>query len=1210
MSRARSSTFRTALQVSPERIAAMSDGDLNELMRQLIRVQATKCGSPLEEVRINTEGKAKDQGCDGWSAKPATVDEWLGATDTCWQFKAGTAGQPARLTGEVLKPIPRETLASGGRLVVVASGSTSGKAGEDTRLKVLTSDVTRGGLPPEHVGVIGSERLANWCNQHPAIAAQWAGRPEGLCTLEEWSRSKEHQVPFQTTQAVEAEFSARRADLTPDPAGILHLHILGPPGVGKTRFALELCRAAAWAGEVVYFRQSGDFRLQGLISSAATEPVVRLVVVADEVQAEQLEPLLDSVERADGRIRLITIGHCPSPDRRRIPAFAVRPLDKQAMELVIKGWYPSLPPEHVAFVVRFADGYLKLARLAADAVARDPRTNVIGLLGTDEIRNFLDRMLGPGDRRALYVPAALTRVGWIDEEQEEGEAVSRCLGLDWDDVRATVDRFDREYGIVPRGGRYRYVSPKPLAVYLAVEAWTTYTDHLRSLPSALPTERARDAYYQRIRTMASSPQAKQLGRQELALFSRLEDFEDARAACRWSVLSSVDPELAAQGIVTVLRDMSIDARCQLQGTSRREVVSALTSLTWRSSTFRDATKALALLAEAENETWANNATGEFIARFQIFLGGTAVPFPDRLTVLDELVAEKGTAIASLVVKALAQAVQPYVSRTGGEPASDELPEREWRPSSGREHLECVEAAISRLISIANQRMGALQEDLVGVAKPLSEMLRHTALRNLAAAFLDAVREAYPTTREPLRQVISRIIEGEKAHWKQLPAEELEAIERIHSRFEDSSLSGRLQQYVGQPSWSTQDQPDLLPLAAELVASSHALAEHWAWLTSGDAVEAWRLGVALAAVDPKGGLAAALSSLSGGGRDHRLLCGYVFAQRRNFGDNWYDTWVSSVAEREPILSDLVLEVAWRCGVTEHVAALVSGVLRSKALTPEVVGRLAFGQWAEGLSLGSIQAILRAMVDTANVESAVAVLHDRMTAHPEEAGHWGPLALELVASSTLIRGGHMATFHWKEVATLIMDVHAAEIAAAVFREHADRETETWFAEHSDAATVLLACAEHDPGGTWRAIEPHLWPPGAAYSFSIGFPRGVVERIPWAAVKEWIAEDPGERAPILSNLASPDLATDDTLASRMLGTYGDDQRVASAFFSVFVSGVSWGPTSAHWERLAVDLDAVVTRTGLAQVRRWATRVSHQLRQMAARDREREAEEELGGR
>jgi hypothetical protein len=125
MSKPRPSIFRDALQVSPERIARMSEEELDRLMLQLLRAQAYRCGSPVNEICVNTEGKAKDDGCDGWSATPTTTDPWLGSANTCWQFKAGSAGEPARLAGEVVKPIPSETLVSGDRFVVVASGSTN-----------------------------------------------------------------------------------------------------------------------------------------------------------------------------------------------------------------------------------------------------------------------------------------------------------------------------------------------------------------------------------------------------------------------------------------------------------------------------------------------------------------------------------------------------------------------------------------------------------------------------------------------------------------------------------------------------------------------------------------------------------------------------------------------------------------------------------------------------------------------------------------------------------------------------------------------------------------------------------------------------------------------------------------------------------------------------------------------------------------------------
>jgi hypothetical protein len=258
---------------------------------------------------------------------------------------------------------------------------------------------------------------------------------------------------------VQSELDARRADLDFATGSVYHLHIQGQPGVGKTRFALELCRDAAWRGAVIYIRQAADLRLAELIDGAVADAGVLLTVVADEVQAEQLRPLRDSVGRGRGRVRLITVGNSQTPDPTRIPALLVKPLDPQVMAKVVNGWHTAMPPEHVNFVVRFADGYVRLARLAADAVAHNATMDVRGLLSRDEIRGFLDGMLGAGDRRALHVVAVLASVGWTGDEQDEGKAVARHLGLDWNSVRATVENFQNRLGIAPRGGRYRYISP-------------------------------------------------------------------------------------------------------------------------------------------------------------------------------------------------------------------------------------------------------------------------------------------------------------------------------------------------------------------------------------------------------------------------------------------------------------------------------------------------------------------------------------------------------------------------------------------------------------------------------------------------------------------------------------------------------------------------------------------------------------------------------
>ena len=1002
-------------------------------MRELLLAHGYRCGAAVSKIRVNTERRAKDDGCDGWSPKPSAPDEWLGNAETCWQFKAGSAGQPAKLAGEVTKRGPKETLKAGGRFVVVASGSKAGRPGEKRRLKRLREEAKVAGLPADAIEVLGSERLTTWCNQHPAVAALCTEHPEGLWRLDDWLQSPEHLKPWQSTPQIQQDIRNLRDEPDLSTGSTYHLHIQGPPGVGKTRFVMELCRDADWRREVVYFPQAADLHLSRLLDSAAVAQGVQLVVVADEAQDDQLRRLCDSVDRGNGRIRLITIGHSRTPDPKRIPEYEVRPFEKKRMSGVVEGWFPSMPREYIQFVVRFADGYVRLAWLAACEIERNPSINVGGLLDLPHIRMVLDSMLGPKDRVPLYVVAVLSHIGWREDLSLEGEAVAKHLGQDWIQVCARVENFDRQYGIVPRGGRYRYISPTPLGNYLAREAWSAFPDQLRSLPSVLPTEAAREAYDRRFQAIASNPHTQSFAQRELSFFVSFDDFIAYRDARRWSVLCDAGPDLAAERIRQALSEAELELRERIEGRARREVVSALVRLASRKSSFDDAVTSLALLAEAENETWANNATSEFVVRFRIVLAGTAVPYADRLPVLDELLSKGKPVLSQLVVKALTQVANRYPTLIQSEPFAG-VPEPDWQPTT-QERLTCFVEALGRLTRMAKAGKPELQDDLVKAAGDLTWYLQFDAVRELVVDFYESVRDAYPATREPLRRLIADHLQNERKYKRDLSAAGVEALKELHSRFEDSSLGGRLHQYVGQTTWDPEDEVDLTPLASELIEERGVLVAQWPWLTSGEAGDAWRLGRAIAQVDETGELNEVLPTLQGRGRDLRLLSGFVQKRRKENGDDWFDDWVSAQLKRDPSDTDLLFEVSWRCGATVTTAQLIAETLRQHDLEPAMVGQLGFGGWGGDLPFDSLFEVLHEMSNRGHKATAVAILDYRLLMKPQEMNRWDDLAMELVTDADLIRSERPASGRWSRLADRMVSGHARSITAAILNVQAE-------------------------------------------------------------------------------------------------------------------------------------------------------------------------------
>jgi hypothetical protein len=335
-----------------ELLRALSDAALTEVMKHLIVAEAHLRSGDVSLVSINSEEKAADSGCDGWS--PQTPNsKWLGDRETCWQFKAGKAGEPNRLKKEVAKPTPKATLAKGGRFVVVSSGSVGGNSGRLARLRVLLEQARKLRLPTDQIQVITSEALSNWLDEHPAIAGALRGLPPGYWTMSRWKQDIRHAGEWFPSKSQKSSVSELQQALS-NSGGIVHVHLRGRPGVGKTRLALEACVAASWANDVLYVPQPADADVGQLIDKVA-QSRANLVLVVDEAPPDRLSTWGAATHLANGRIRLLTIGHTGSPDTH-LTELELEPLEREAMLAAIRAWHPEMPIEQHEFISDFSPG--------------------------------------------------------------------------------------------------------------------------------------------------------------------------------------------------------------------------------------------------------------------------------------------------------------------------------------------------------------------------------------------------------------------------------------------------------------------------------------------------------------------------------------------------------------------------------------------------------------------------------------------------------------------------------------------------------------------------------------------------------------------------------------------------------------------------------------------------------------------------------------
>jgi hypothetical protein len=1206
--------------VSPQQIRHLSDVELCKLMNDLLRAEAYRAGADVSKVSVSPEVKAGDGGADAMTPGGAKGNPWLSNVETCWQLKAGSAGQARKLKGEVTKPIPAATLRNGGRFVVVASGAVDGAKGIADRKRQLVADAKQAKVPTDKIEVLTSEQLTNWVNEHVAIAAALAGLPSGFATLQAWARDPRHADPWVPSPALGDQLAHVRATIAFDrPSTRQHLHVFGKPGIGKTRFVLEACRDAAWSKSVLYVSQWAEANIENLLAAVARSGNNRLVLVVDEVPAEQVGSLAFHASSSAEHMRVISIGHHAPPDDNTTEHLEVHRLEDEAMAALIRASHPDMPAEHVDYVIAFADGYTRLARMAAKAVDEEPDLETTDLFRPGgNIAQLMDRMLGPHDRGPLHVVALLASVGWAGTREEEGKAIAAHLGIPWLDVQRRVEEFHRKLGIAPRANDLRYISPAPLGVYLAIDAWQTYPDLVRALPDKLPSEPARRAFFERFEAVAASPRARQFGEEELARFFHWSHFTDDAAVRRWVTLSLANPVIAAANAREALQAASDDDRRTVRHNARRSLVHVLVRLAGFPDAFRDATLALAELAAAENESWANNASAELVARFAVNLSGTATPYMERLELLDEVIAANRPALTALAVTALSRAFRGPEMLVVERPTKNGPSPLPWRPNSDQEYVACILAALDRLEQVVTLEVP--EAAIVHAAERLDMALRDEPVREPVARVFRAAAAAHPAVREPLRRKVHDIASNTRRIWQDRSEGDIASIEALEQDLSDPSDAGQLRELVGHVDWErTED--SLRPLAEKLVRSPDVLWAQWAWLTSGEATGAWDLGLALAKADPSQSLLPRLITATNASGDTRLVAAYVHEVSRGQSAGWISDWLDEREQARDVGVPALFDLTRRIDDSSRGAQRLIRMARADLLPADAAARLAFGPWVLGPSLDALREVLDLLVAAPdNHQALLRMLGSRLRHHPNDLVGLEDLALRLACDSANLLADTSPSYHWDRIAKLLAPKHPGKIASTVFEAITHTPSSAnkiddgnkpmrarFFLEHSLARTTLDACIRADASAVWTALEPHLADEREAALFSIGFPSGILEAMPRQAVLDWIEAEPSKRGPRIANLTAKICTSDTTLAATLLDRWGTIHRLREQFFSAFISGGWSGDASAHWAQLAIQADELARQTKLLGVKRWAQYAAHELRQMATRDRKREEEERI---
>ena len=1209
--------------LSAQDLGRLDSTESVDVFRDLLWAEATALSIAKNLIDVPGSITARDGGVDA-RVEGVTVAAGQGiikAGTTCYQIKAGEfrPTQPANIAKILCLPSPnnhelqpkvKTCLDQDGTLVVVLFGNDSPDRTDDyfhdlyvNKLSEVNSE-----YKSAKVEIWRQSKLVGFFQPFLSLVLKLKGYDNAPFKFHDsWADEPEMKTYLEVGERQKSLVAKVREVLRRDTDGAIHLRVTGAPGIGKTRLVLEATRAEDLAPLVIYFQSASVFRGSRLLHQMSRrDSDARALLVIDECTAGESAEFWNGLASMGPRLKLVTIHNEANPTSGRTLQVEIPRLGDDQVELIIASY--GTPKEQAT---RFAP-YCKGSPRAAHVLGQNLKTNPEDLLRSPDTVLVWDRwvagrdILGSGvvrERRMVLRYLALFKsFGFGPPYSGEARAIEGII--EGADPAITLPKFSeiiqelRQRKLL-QGETTLYITPDVLHIRLWCEWWDTYglTD-IFGLVSRLPFE-LREGFFEMFRYARESEVASSTVKRLLGPGGPFWDRELLQTELGGSffyALTEANPRSALRCLENSIPNWSLERILQFTG-GRRQTIEALQRIcVWR-QLFAGAARVLLLLAEGENESWANNATGVFVGLFSPAPGRVApteASPEERFPVLEEALLSGTDAQQAIAVQACNSALSTgqFIRMAGPEHQGLRPKAQLWMPRSRQEYIDAYRRVWSLLV--------VHLDDLPNTAR--SEAVAVLLRRAPGLASIPELETLVPTDIGKLvergvatdRQVVSTVAEVLHYRGSKLSSEARSAWEELHASLTEVDFHSRLRRFVGTALISDQfdeagertDRKQIVVagLAEAAIHNLVLLRPELPWLVTSEAEDGYRFGYELGKRDVESSLLPGLLDAqkeAGGGGSLMLLSGYLRAVSER-----------DVAKCEDLLEGLVknkntaswvFELIWRSGiVTERTTRLILGLLREGSLDPTDLRMIAYGGRVQDLSQDMLESWVEILLDGPSPEYlSTALILSRM--YEEQSGSSMPdsllerLLLHSVWFSEVSNALSSQTddWAWCELATrLIARKPEARhlLVEKVLMNFGSRGIVSGRRVGS-VPKFLAKMIDEAPEELWDLISPGLadkdtstfWIEGwlqGSDSFGL-VQNGALELFPTELIWRWVEEDPSERAPILASIVPKDLGADPSYARELLVQYGNIEGVPAALRSTYLNEGWTGPRSEHFTR-----------------------------------------------
>jgi hypothetical protein len=1223
-SQIRFTAFQGIASIDQAVLKGLSASSAVKAFRDLLWSRAGERGIPVTRVSISADVSTPDGGVDASVLEGAGnyQDDELLSSGRRFQIKTGAfePWQPGTIKRELFGGKPRKfenlgvamqrTLREGKQFVLICFGVDPVDEKLHKARENLVADFKVCGFPNAHVDVWGQTQLIGLFQQYPSLCLRLRGHDhQGFRFWSSWAADADMQPAIHYNPEQFQFLEELREDL--QTGRFPHVRLLGEPGVGKTRMALELTRADNLAPITLYLRDSRALLKSSFLNQLIQDHTYRFVVlVVDECPQKDRAELWNVLRSRSDRVRLVTLDHGPdtsADDKMRI--VLVAPAAHEQIVSILEEY--GIAKHDAGRWAEYCQGCPRVAHVIGDNL----RQNRADLLQSPATIDLWDRFIvghdEPGAEEVQLRKIVLRYVSLFErfgfEPPVEGEAQFIASMAKTCDARLTWPRFQaviaglKERRII-QGATTLYITPRLLHVYLYREFWRLYgagfdiARVLQNMPGQI-----RHWFIGMLRYADESPSAQAAVGSLLGPRGVIPDgpFPDDQATGQMVLaLAESSAKATLRCLQRVIGNADTPELLKIRE-ARQDLVWALERLAVWDDGFAASAELLLKLAEAENSMHANNATGTFVQMFSLVpgLAATQASASRRNSFLRDVLDSDSVTRRRIALAA----VQAALSTRGGsrmvgaEHQGLRKTIQFWCPRTYGELWDAYREVWEMLTGKLNTWQGEERSELIRTVVASTASTLH--IPPLASAVLQTLESLVDDAGVDLKGLVGFISGELKFRKKELTDDVAARLEAIRVKLDGHDFRSKLRRYVKYATTDDSFDDDyqrtnivdekLEELARQGFESPELLEGELPWLVCEDSSPAFCLAFRLGNHDQDRGLLPTLLKVQeslGQKAANSFLSGYLASVHGQNPAEW-ESLILSLAEK-PFVQSRFADLAISSGMSDAVASKVVECCHSSLLDASCLARWWFRDRLRQIS----EPVFLELVNLQLVEhrpdlwsNAVHMFHTYYLDKEAQRKLPGEPAFRVLTSPCMVGewSGNAVSYYWSRLAVAFV-AQCSERAWEFFRAILRLGMKQWnLLANLDMSQeqVLARLFKIDPQRAWDCIAEVVaegdversfgiqhWLADSAHLLPGDDGPGLIQFAPPAKVFAWVDESVEDRGRWL--VCALPKSLDHTTAGRLtrdfIAKYGKVESLSALLWCHFHARAWCGSATAYYRKL----------------------------------------------